>query len=394
MGETDTKPAAAAPAEEVKAPDATKPEAETEAIAAVPEAPAAPEAAPAPAVTEAAAPAEETKAEETKAEEPAAAAPKAEEVATEVPKAEEAKAAEEPKPEAPKEEVKEKPKKEVKLEAPPPKPTPMSKLWDAAKAHGHPEVWGVTLEDPEDHIPTRIVLQKYLNANDGDFTLAHEQLIKTLDWRRETKPLELIKKSYNKTKFEALGYVTSYTAEGAAAGDPEIKETFTWNVYGNTKSIDETFGDLSEFLEWRTALMELALQDLSIATATKPITAENDPYKIYQVHDYKNVSFLRQSASVKAASKETIRVFAQNYPELLKEKFFVNVPAIMGFIYTFVKLIVAPKTAKKFHPMANGGDLAKEFGASKIKDLAEKLPSEYGGKGGELQTQGTGPQLE
>ncbi len=35
--------------------------------------------------------------------------------------------------------------------------------------------------------------------------------------------------------------------------------------------------------------MELALQDLSIATATKPITADYDPYKIYQVHDYKSM---------------------------------------------------------------------------------------------------------
>ncbi len=67
--------------------------------------------------------------------------------------------------------------------------------------------------------------------------------------------------------------------------------------------------------------MELALQELSIATATKPITADYDPYKIYQVHDYKDISFLRQSAPVKSASSETIRVFAQNYPELLKEKF-------------------------------------------------------------------------
>ena len=82
-----------------------------------------------------------------------------------------------------------------------------------------------------------------------------------------------------------------------------------------------TFDSPDRFLEWRVALMELALQDLSLATATKAITADYDPYKIYQVHDYKDISFLRQSAPVKSASSETIRVFAQNYPELLKEKF-------------------------------------------------------------------------
>ena len=66
----------------------------------------------------------------------------------------------------------------------------------------------------------------------------------------------------------------------------------------------------------------------------------------------------------------------------------------MGFMYAFVKLFVAAKTAKKFHPMSNGGALAHEFGQSKVANLAEKLPTEYGGKGGDLKTQGVGPSLE
>lgn len=140
--------------------------------------------------------------------------------------------------------------------------------------------------------------------------------------------------------------------------------------------------------------MELALQELGLARATAPITADADPYKLYQVHDYKSVSFLRSPPQVKAASSETIRVFAQNYPELLKEKFFVNVPAIMGFMYTFMKLFVAPKTIKKFHPMSNGAGLARELADSKVKALGEMLPPEYGGKGQDLKTQGKEALLE
>ena len=140
--------------------------------------------------------------------------------------------------------------------------------------------------------------------------------------------------------------------------------------------------------------MELALQELSLSTATRPITAEYDPYKMVQVHDYKSISFLRQSPTVKSASTETIKVFAQNYPELLKEKFFVNVPAIMGFVYAFMKLFVAPKTIRKFHPMSNGANLVHEFAESKIPTLGEKLPKEYGGKGSELKAQGSGPLLD
>lgn len=139
--------------------------------------------------------------------------------------------------------------------------------------------------------------------------------------------------------------------------------------------------------------MELALQDLGIDKATKPITAEYDPYKIYQVHDYKSISFLRSPPQVKSASSETIKVFAQNYPELLKEKFFVNVPAIMGFVYSFMKLFVAAKTIKKFHPMSNGGNLHLEFADSKVKGLGEKLPAEYGGKGGDLKVGAKEPLL-
>lgn len=140
--------------------------------------------------------------------------------------------------------------------------------------------------------------------------------------------------------------------------------------------------------------MEEALHALAIDKATKPITAEWDPYKIFQVHDYKSISFLRQQSVVKAASTETIKVFAQNYPELLKEKFFVNVPAIMGFIYAFIKLFVAAKTAKKFHPMSNAAGLAAELSSSKVKGLGGFLPKDYGGTGSDLNSAGKQPLLE
>ncbi|KAI1638305.1 CRAL-TRIO domain-containing protein [Biscogniauxia mediterranea] len=280
---------------------------------------------------------------------------------------------------------------------PTPKPdeptTLLQELWSTASQNSHKEIWGVTLADPATHVPTQIILQKYLNANDGDVIKAKDQLTKTLEWRAKMKPLELIKETFNKNKFGGLGYVTTYLGgpEDKVAEDPESKEIFTWNIYGNVKSIDETFGNLEEFIRWRVALMELAVQELSLASATKPVTATYDPYKIYQVHDYKSISFLRQSPQVKSASTETIRVFATAYPELLREKFFVNVPAIMGFMYGFIKLFVAAKTIKKFHPMASGASLAREFADSKVPALGEKLPPEYGGKGPDLKTQGKEP---
>jgi len=124
--------------------------------------------------------------------------------------------------------------------------SPIAQLWAAAQETGHPEIWGVTLADPAVHVPSQIVLQKYLNANDGDLGKAKEQLVKTLEWRAETKPLELVKKAYSKAKFDGLGFVTTYAADGEGALEPEGREIFTWNIYGGVKSIEETFGNVEE----------------------------------------------------------------------------------------------------------------------------------------------------
>lgn len=71
-------------------------------------------------------------------------------------------------------------------------------------------------------------------------------------------------------------------------------------------------------MDYRIALQELGIQQLKLSEATEPITADKDPYKIMQVHDYKNISFLRQPPAVKAASTEVIKKFSLAYPELLK----------------------------------------------------------------------------
>jgi phosphatidylinositol transfer protein SFH5 len=83
------------------------------------------------------------------------------------------------------------------------------------------------------------VLQKYLNANDGDLTKAKDQLKKTLDWRKETRPLSLLDKAHSVKKFDGMGFVTTY-------GSGDAKEVFTWNIYGIVKDFSNTFGDLKE----------------------------------------------------------------------------------------------------------------------------------------------------
>lgn len=147
----------------------------------------------------------------------------------------------------------------------------------------------------------------------------------------------------------------------------------------------------SRFVKWRAALMELAVQDLKMKDATEVIDydGEKDPYQMIQVHDYLNVKFLRMDPTVRAATKKTIDVFSTAYPELLREKFFVNVPSIMGWMFSAMKLFLSRNTTRKFHPISNGANLSREFPAA----IAEKIPKTYGGKGPELKDEARTVQL-
>lgn len=134
------------------------------------------------------------------------------------------------------------------------------------------------------------------------------------------------------------------------------------------------------FIKWRSALMELSVKELDLASATVPIPADGvDPYRMIQVHDYLNVSFLRAPPAVRAASKKVVETFSMAYPELLSEKFFVNVPLIMGWMFTAMKVFLSPETIKKFHPLSYGSSLAGE-----LKALGPELPTPYGGKGKDI----------
>lgn len=125
--------------------------------------------------------------------------------------------------------------------------------------------------------------------------------------------------------------------------------------------------------------MERGVQELKLNEATEVIDYDGeDRYQMLQVHDYKGVSFLRLDPTVKAASKKTIEVFSTAYPELLREKFFINVPTIMGWMFGAMKIFLSKNTIRKFHPISNGANLGREFA------FVEDLPKSYGGQGAEL----------
>ncbi|KAI5474971.1 putative phosphatidylinositol transporter [Pseudohyphozyma bogoriensis] len=250
---------------------------------------------------------------------------------------------------------------------------------------GNSTIWGVTLDPsspPAFH--TLLILQKFLRSEQGDVDKAKAKLEGALKWRKEFglvgedgKEKELVVE--DEDRFQGLGYVTEVKVAG-------VTKLVTWNIYGGVKDLGTTFGDLDKFLTWRVALMELSLRQLSLATATLPIPDYGqgpDPYQMYQVHDYLNVSFLRADPRVKAASKATIELMGKNYPELLERKFFVNVPYVMGWLFSAMKLFVSAETVKKFTVLSEGKYLVAELGDPQY------VPEVYGGKGPALDAVGT-----
>jgi len=262
---------------------------------------------------------------------------------------------------------------------------------------GHNEVYGIDISN-SNSFHTKLILQKFLRANADDLDKAKEQLQLTLQWRKEFRTLEQVKASHGIAKFGGLGYVT--VMEGVPES-PNEKDVVTFNIYGAVDDNKKTFGDIEEyvekyytretlrnayiyrFLRWRVALMELSLHKLNLKDATQPIPDYGkgpDPYQGIQIHDYLNISFLRQDPVVKAASSKTIETFSKYYPETLSRKFFVNVPAVMGWLYTAIKLVLPRETVKKFTVMSYGNQLFKELGLG--------VPEIYGGKGSSLEEMG------
>lgn len=104
----------------------------------------------------------------------------------------------------------------------------------------HDEVYGIKLShDNEFH--TKLILQKFLRANENDLTKATEQLQDTLKWRKEFDPIEAAAASYPRQHFDGLGWIIELDD---VMGSLNKKDVVTFNVYGSVKDTKKTFGDL------------------------------------------------------------------------------------------------------------------------------------------------------
>jgi hypothetical protein len=103
----------------------------------------------------------------------------------------------------------------------------------------HKEMWGVQLTNI-DHVPTKVVLQKFLRANNDDPVAAEKQLTQALEWRKKMNPTALVTQTFDRSKFGDLGYVTVHKGENGK------ESIITWNIYGAVKDNKATFGNVEE----------------------------------------------------------------------------------------------------------------------------------------------------
>ncbi|KAI5272007.1 phosphatidylinositol transfer protein SFH5 [Aureobasidium subglaciale] len=264
-------------------------------------------------------------------------------------------------------------------------------LVEVIKEAGYSEMYGVELCPPTEAgkaapFSTLLILQKFLRANEGQVNKASDQLLKALKWRKEFKPLEVMKQVFDKTKFKGLGYVTKLVSVPESPNDIDIA---TFNIYGAVKDTKHTFGNLDEFIRWRVALMELTIQSLNLSKTTTPIPDHakgTDPHLAIQIHDYLSISFLRQPAEVKACSQKAIQLFSAYYPETLSKKYFVNVPRVMQWMFGAMQMFMAKETLAKMQWMSYGEELHRFLGSS--------VPKQYGGQGSDLEETSVTPLYE
>jgi len=118
----------------------------------------------------------------------------------------------------------------------------LAELKNIIEKADHNEVYGITL-NPSADFHTKLILQKFLRANQNDLAKAKDQLTATLQWRKEFQPLKARDEVFSKEKFGALGYVTML--EGVPESVNKM-DAATFNIYGAVKDNKKTFGDTDE----------------------------------------------------------------------------------------------------------------------------------------------------
>ncbi|KAJ2448204.1 Non-classical phosphatidylinositol transfer protein (PITP) [Coemansia sp. RSA 2336] len=231
-------------------------------------------------------------------------------------------------------------------------------LQDAEKASEKPvgkALWGVELlpaEATERDLRVDVILAKFIRARNSDLKLAREMLVNTLKWRAEFGVEGILQEKFPEDVFGNVGYLYGQDNDGRPV---------TYNFYGGLDN-KKVFGDLDRFLRWRVQLHERGMQQLDFV----------DVADMVQVHDYEGVGLLSYDKFARAASKATVQLMSDNYPETLATKIFANVPGWGETIFNIIGRWLSDETKKKFVVVSKAtapSALAQRIG----EDIPEKF---------------------
>jgi len=183
-------------------------------------------------------------------------------------------------------------------------------------------------------------------------------LVSTLRWRESFDVEAAMKEEFPPDVFGQVGHIFG----NDTAGRPVV-----YNLYGGNQNTAAIFGDVQRFLRWRVALMERSIMELDFTELDDMI----------QVHDYDGVSLRSRDANSKNAASEASSIFQGHYPEFLHKKFFINVPAILNWMFWLFRPLLSAKTMAKMEVVGTGQHATKKALLPFID--ADNLPKRYGG---------------
>ncbi|KAF8623229.1 hypothetical protein AX15_006463 [Amanita polypyramis BW_CC] len=234
--------------------------------------------------------------------------------------------------------------------------------YEDPKASGMPiTLWGVDIDPshPINDARVSVVLMKFLRARNLSIPDARDMFISTLRWRKIFDIEAALKEEFPQEVFGQLGHIYGEDKEG---------RTVVYNLYGANKDLKTVFGDVQRFLRWRIALHEKSILTLDFINVDQTI----------QIHDYEGVGLSSRDTNSKAAASEATSIFANHYPELLYKKFFINVPALLNWLFWAMKPLVPTNTLAKMSVVGTGQHAVAKALLPYI-DVAQ-LPARYGGE--------------
>ncbi|RKP15260.1 CRAL-TRIO domain-containing protein, partial [Piptocephalis cylindrospora] len=211
-------------------------------------------------------------------------------------------------------------------------------------------LWGVELDPTSTDPRIPVVLSKFLRANPGDFKAAETSLRSILVWRANFDiPTLLTSEDFPEELGENIGVIRPKDVKGRPV------------VYHQYSGVDHkaAFGDLDRFVRWRVQLMELSMLQCDFLHADS----------LLMIHDYAGVSIFSYDRYAKAASKKTISILQDNYPECLAVKLFIHIPWWGTSIYKLVSRWIPEATRKKISIVSTAETLSVLLTYIKEDDL-------------------------